>query len=204
MEISERRERSRSLLLLSGMNIELSISTIEQKIQELLTTEPDYFLVDVKINSGNNVKVFIDADQGASIDKLVSYNRKLYKWIDESSLFPGDNFSLEVSSPGLDEPLKLRRQYVKNIGRPVEVTKKDEIKLTGKLVSVEETGITIEEEKARLVRKKRNNEVGQARLTGKDRNNEVGQARPTGKKKEIAQHTITFDSIKTITVQIKF
>jgi ribosome maturation factor RimP len=156
------------------MNIELPISTIEQKVQELLATEPGYFLVEAKINSGNNIKVFIDADQGASIDKLVPYNRKLYKWIEEKGLFPGNNFSLEISSPGVEEPLKLHRQYVKNIGRPVEVTKTDEIKLEGKLIQVEETGITVEEEKGK------------------------------GKKREIVQHTITFDSIKKITVQIKF
>ena len=169
-----RRERSRSLLLLSGMNIELPISTIGRKVEELLATEPGYFLVEVKINSGNNIKIFIDADQGASIDKLVPYNRKLYKWVEESGLFPGNNFSLEVSSPGLEEPLKLHRQYVKNTGRFVEVTKADDSKLEGKLVGVEETGITVEEEKGK------------------------------GKKKEIVQHAIPIDSIKTIKVQIKF
>ncbi|MES1217015.1 MAG: ribosome maturation factor [Bacteroidota bacterium] len=169
-----RRERSRSLLLLSRMNLELPISTIEQKVQELLATEPGYFLVEVKINSGNNIKVFIDADQGASIDKLVPYNRKLYRWIEEGGLFPGNNFSLEVSSPGLEEPLKLHRQYVKNIGRFVEVTTTDEAKREGKLISVGEADITIEEEKGK------------------------------GKKKEIAQNAIPFDNIKTITVQIKF
>ncbi len=169
-----RRERSRSLLLFSGMNIELPITTIEQKVQELLATEPGYFLVEVKINAGNSIKVFIDADQGASIDKLVPYNRKLYKWIEENGLFPGNNFSLEISSPGLEEPLKLHRQYVKNIGRPVEVTMTDEIKLEGKLAGVEDAGIIVEEEKGK------------------------------GKKKEIVRHTIPFDSIKTITVQIKF
>jgi ribosome maturation factor RimP len=170
-----RRERSRSLLLLSGMNIALPITVLEQKVQELLAPEPGgYFLVDVKINAGNNIKIFIDADQGASIDKLVSYNRKLYRWIEESGLFPADNFSLEISSPGLEEPLKLRRQYVKNIGRPVEVVKTDESRLEGKLTAVDDDGISVEEEKGK------------------------------GKKKETIQHSIPFDSIRSITVQIKF
>jgi len=156
------------------MNIESPIIAVEQKVQELLETEPGYFLVEVKINSGNNVKVFIDADQGASIDKLVSYNRRLYRWIEEAGIFPADNFSLEVSSPGLEEPLKLHRQYVKNVGRTVEITKLDDSKLQGKLINVDDAALTIEEE------------------TGK------------GKKKAVVQHTITFDNIKTITVQIKF
>jgi len=156
------------------MNLDLPIVTIEQKVGELLATEPGYFLVDVKINSGNNVKVFIDADQGASIDKLVSYNRKLYRWLEEMGLFPADNFSLEVSSPGLGEPLKLHRQYIKNVGRTVEITKTDDSKLLGKLANVDEASLMIEEE------------------TGK------------GKKKAIVQHSVAFEAIKIITVQIKF
>ena len=78
-----------------------------------------------KIRPTNNIKVFLDADLGISIDKCVSYNRALYKEIVESGIFPDGDFSLEVSSPGLEEPLKLRRQYQKNIGRNVEVMLKD-------------------------------------------------------------------------------
>ena len=156
------------------MNLALPINTIEQRVQELLAIEQGYFLVEVKINSGNNIKVFIDADQGASIDKLVPFNRKLYRWIEETGLFPENDFSLEVSSPGLEEPLKMHRQYLKNIGRTVEVIKTDETKQEGKLLSVEETGLTLEEEKGK------------------------------GKKKEITQQLIPFDTIKSIVVQIKF
>ena len=91
----------------------------------LIETEPDIFLVEIRIKPTNNIKVFLDSDNGISIDKLIQYNRKLYKDLEENSFFPGGDFSLEVSSPGLDEPLKLRRQYVKNIGRYVEVTDQD-------------------------------------------------------------------------------
>jgi len=169
-----RRERSRSLLLLSGMNIELPITTIERKVQEMLETEPGYFLVEVKMNPGNNIKVFIDADQGASIDKLVPYNRKLYRWIEETGLFADGNFSLELSSPGLEEPLKLHRQFVKNVGRLVSVTKNDDEILEGKLLVAEENSITLETEKGK------------------------------GKKKEITSQLIPLENKKTIKVQIKF
>ena len=53
-------------------------------------------------------------------------------------------FSLEVSSPGLDEPLKLLRQYIKNIGREVEVITNDEVKKEGRLTAVTEEKINIE------------------------------------------------------------
>jgi ribosome maturation factor RimP len=169
-----RRERDRSLLLLATMNIEDQILALEQKAENLIRDEPGVFLVEIRIKPTNNVKVFVDADNGISIEKLVQYNRKLYKDIDESSFFPGGDFSLEVSSPGLDEPLKLHRQYLKNIDRNVEVVRKDGIKTEGKLVSATEAEIVVEE------------------IRGKN------------KKKEVVTHTILFDNIKTTTIQIKF
>jgi ribosome maturation factor RimP len=156
------------------MNIEDQIKALEQKVETLIREESGVFLVEVRIKPTNNVKVFLDADSGVSIDKLVSYNRKLYRDLEENSFFPGRDFSLEISSPGLDEPLKLYRQYVKNIGRPVEVIRKDGVKTEGKLVSASETEIVVEEEKGK------------------------------NKKKELVPHTILFDNIKTTKVQIKF
>lgn len=122
---------------------------IEAIIKELLQDDPSSFLVEVKITAGNNIKVFVDNDQGANIDKLVKLNRSLYKRIEESTLFPGGDFALEVSSPGLDEPLKLTRQYIKNIGRDVEVILKDGQKLEGKLLGANEEEIIVEEPKGK-------------------------------------------------------
>jgi ribosome maturation factor RimP len=165
------------------MNIEDQIQALEKKMVTLIGDEPGVFLVEVRISPVNNVKVFIDGDNGISIEKLVQYNRKLYNELEESGFFPNDDFSLEVSSPGLDEPIKLYRQYLKNIGRSVEVIRKDGIKTEGKLISATETEIVVEEEKARL--------------TGK-----VGQGK--NKKREVVTNTISFDNIKTTTIQIKF
>jgi ribosome maturation factor RimP len=156
------------------MNIDLQIQAIEQKVTALISPDPESFLVGVKINPGNNVKVFIDADRGVSIEKLVQYNRSLYKQIEESGLFPNDDFSLEISSPGLEEPLKLHRQYLKNIGRNVEVILKNGIKIEAKLISAAENEIILEEEKGNK------------------------------KKKETLQHTISYNDIKTTKIQIKF
>jgi ribosome maturation factor RimP len=156
------------------MNIESQIQAIEQKVKTLIGPDPESFLVEVKIRPGNNVKIFIDADHGISIDKLTQYNRRLYRQIEESGLFPNGEFSLETSSPGLDEPLKLHRQYVKNIGRYVEVILKDGVKKEGKLVNATNNEIVIEEE------------------TGNKKN------------KQVLQHTIYCDNIKTTKIQIKF
>jgi ribosome maturation factor RimP len=69
--------------------------------------------VEVRVKPTNNIKVFIDADEGMPLSALADYNRKLYKQLEESGMYPDGNYSLEVSSPGLDEPLKKSRQYKK-------------------------------------------------------------------------------------------
>src|SRR5690349_23707075 len=93
------------------------IQAIEERVTRLLEVNPSHFLVEVRIKPTNNIKVFIDADEGIMLSTLIDYNRKLYKILEESGMFPADDFSLEVSSPGLDEPLKKQRQYKKNVGR---------------------------------------------------------------------------------------
>jgi ribosome maturation factor RimP len=98
----------------------------------------------------------------------------LYKKLEESGLFPTGDFSLEVSSPGLDEPLKLLRQYKKNIGRQVELVLQDGSKKEGRLLEVSEDGIIIEE------------------------------TRGKNKKKEVINHTFLFDNIKTTKIQVVF
>ncbi|PZR22359.1 MAG: ribosome maturation factor [Citrobacter freundii] len=150
------------------------IPILEQKINALIDADKDVFLVEIRIKPTNNVKVFLDSDLGISIERLIQYNRALYKQLEEENIFPNGDFSLEVSSPGLDEPLKLHRQYLKNIGRFVEVTLVDGVKKEGKLISTSEDGIVIEEEKGK------------------------------GKKKELIQQEIAFPAIKMTKVQIKF
>jgi ribosome maturation factor RimP len=156
------------------MNVESQIQVLEEKVKALIGPEPDLFLVEIRIKPTNNIKVFIDGDNGVSIERLVQCNRRLYKEIEEGGMYPNGDFSLELSSPGLEEPLKFYRQYQKNMDRPVEVIKKDGIKVEGKLVSVTETEIQVEEQKGK------------------------------GKKLEIVNHAIPFEDIKATKIQIKF
>ena len=131
-------------------------------------------LVEVRIKPTLNIKVYVDGDQGVSVDRLIQYNRSLYRQLVEEGVLPDGEFSLELSSPGLDEPLKLHRQYVKNVGRSVEVIALDGRKIVGKLTGVTETGFTVEEVKGK------------------------------GKKQEVKEHPFSFDEIKTTTIQITF
>ncbi len=125
----------------------LSMAEIIEKIYSLL--EPllegsDIFIVSIKVKPVNNLKVFLDADDGFSIDKCTSVNRRLYAQIEAVNLFPDGDFSLEVSSPGVDEPLMQLRQYRKNTGRKVTVTDDEGVDKTGILKEVTDEEITLE------------------------------------------------------------
>lgn len=168
------RERGRSLLCLADMTKETQIQAIEALVNSLLTEDEDYFLVEISIKPVNNIKVYLDADSGVIIEKCVSYNRKLYRAIVEKEIYPDGEFSLEVSSPGVDEPLRMLRQYRKNIGRPVEVVQTEGPVLTGKLMDATEDAITLEVEEGK------------------------------GRKKTTTTHVVLCSNIKTTTVQIVF
>ena len=119
------------------------IQTIEKLITPLLVD--DIFLVSIKVKPINNYKIYLDADGGLGIEKCIKINRALYKIMEEMGMYPEGDFSLEVSSPGIDEPLKLLRQYKKNIGRGVEVTTNNEEKKEGLLKDATDEAITIEQ-----------------------------------------------------------
>ncbi len=127
-------------ILLKKMDI---ITLVSDKVNELVDGS-SLFLVEVKMKPTNNIKVFLDGDQGVNIEACTKINRALYKMIEEAELYPEGDFSLEVSSPGVDEPLKFMRQYQKNIGRTVEVKQNDEAKHLGVLQSATETEIVLE------------------------------------------------------------
>lgn len=136
--------------------------------------DDDIFLVSIRIKPTNNFKIFLDADSGLGIEKCIKINRALYRQMEEAGMYPDGDFSLEVSSPGIGEPLKLQRQYKKNTGRFVEVTKTDDTKLEGKLESVTENAITLE------------------------------QSEGKGKKAVVKHTEVPFAEIKQTIVQIRF
>lgn len=102
------------------------------------------FIVRIKNKPTNNIKLYVDAETGLSIGKSADLNRKLYKIIEAEGLFPDGDFSLEVSSPGVDEPLVDVRQYKKNIGRKVLVTQADDTETLGVLKEATEEELVLE------------------------------------------------------------
>lgn len=125
----------------------LSMTEIIEKVTAYLAPlldGTDMFIVSIKVKPVNNIKVFLDADSGFSIEKASSTNRRLYAQIDAEQLFPDGDFSLEVSSPGVDEPLVNMRQYMKNVGRTVAVVLKDGTSKTGIMTEATDENIVLE------------------------------------------------------------
>ncbi len=124
--------------------------TLEQKIEIILQDllEEEYFIIDIQFKqreSSAKLVILLDGDQGISIDKCVEVSRKLAKNIEEEDLIE-TAFVLEVSSAGVDTPLKYQRQYTRNIGRKLKILLLDGSEKTGVLKNVEDLAIEIEEE----------------------------------------------------------
>lgn len=112
---------------------------VEQLIQDFLNTREDLYLVDLKISAGNDVVVILDGDTSLSLQDCLDASRAIEFNLDRESV----DFSLQVMSAGLSEPLKLPRQYRKNIGRSLEVITNEDEKVEGELLSADEEKITL-------------------------------------------------------------
>lgn len=113
-------------------------------LTEPLLEGTDMFIVNVRIKPTNNIKLFVDADEGLSVSKSATLNRKLYALLEAENMFPDGDFSLEVSSPGVDEPLTSLRQYKKNIGRTVLITPEEGADILGVMKEVKEDSLVLE------------------------------------------------------------
>ena len=121
---------------------------IEQLLQPLLENDK-FFVVDIKVSMSrlnSKVTVLLDSDEGIKIDECRAISRQLGESLDE--IMP-ENYTLEVSSPGVDVLLKTERMYRKNIGRSLQITLIDGVIVKGKLEGVDNQQVTIIEEKKR-------------------------------------------------------
>jgi len=123
---------------------------IAQKIKELAEShlaKVEHFIVDVVISKHKpyKVSVFLDGDGGITIDDCSNLSRALSEDLDNIDLIK-DNFTLEVGTPGLDQSLKLKRQFVKNVGRGLRIQRTDKSSVQGELTEVKEAGIQVNAE----------------------------------------------------------
>ncbi|NIF05469.1 ribosome assembly cofactor RimP [Chryseobacterium sp. Tr-659] len=112
---------------------------IEELLNEFLETRKDLFLIDLKISAGDDITVILDGDNGVSLQDCLDASRAIEFNMDREE----HDFSLQVMSAGLSEPLSTPRQFNKNIGREIEVMLEDSSKIEGELSKVDEEKITL-------------------------------------------------------------
>jgi ribosome maturation factor RimP len=123
----------------------MSISEEIKSVVESQLTDGQ-FLVDVVVKGTIGTQkliILVDSDKGMTIESCGKISRSASKYLEENELFEGA-YTLEVSSPGLDHPLKLERQYLKNIGRNLRIQTVDNQQFEGKLKEIEEGKVKIE------------------------------------------------------------
>ena len=109
------------------MNKDKILHITNQAIQE----DASLFLVDLTIDQNNKITIIVDGDQGIPLKECIRINRFIENELDREE----EDYSLEVSSPDIAKPIKLIRQYNKNIGKIISV-KTETASFEGKLVSV--------------------------------------------------------------------
>jgi len=121
--------------------IECFVMEIVEEIKNIAMTklaDPSQFIVDVVVSARKGPKkvlVLLDGDNGITIDDCANLSRDLSKALDEQD-WMNDSYTLEVSTPGLDQPLALERQFKKNIGRLLKVKRVGDGVLEGRLAEV--------------------------------------------------------------------
>ena len=164
----------------------MNFDTVKSKIEEWLTpelNERNLFLVDIKFPVGRQIEVYIDSDTGIQISECAAISRLLEKQLDESGLVP-ENYVLDVSSPGMSNPLRVPRQYKRRIGRVLEVLKNDGTQIEAELVEADEEKIKLKE----VIEERKNK----------------GQKSKVKEIQEPKEYELRFDEIKRATLQFKF
>ena len=149
---------------------------IQKLLAEALSLQPDLFLIDLHIDDQSRVQVVLDGDNGVSLEQCIKVSRHIEHQLDREV----HDFSLEVSSAGVTHPLKMVRQYKKNIGRKLAVHTIDNDNFKATLTQADDDQITLEW-KAR-------------------------EPKPIGKGKHtvVKQLQIPYNQIEKATVQIQF
>lgn len=119
-----------------------SMMTFKEKVNQLLQAgleeKPDLFLIELSVSEANKIMVTLDGDQGVQLQDCIDISRAIEHNLDREE----HDFALEVASVGVGSPLKLVRQYVKNIGRTL-IVKLATTTIEAELVDATESHITL-------------------------------------------------------------
>jgi len=112
---------------------------VAELLEKALKENESLFLIDFSVSEGNQIKVVIDGDKGVTVNDCISISRAIEHNIDRDEI----DFSLDVSSAGVSEPLLIPRQYLKNIGRNLKVITKNNDVCQGKLEKANDKNIEL-------------------------------------------------------------
>lgn len=133
----------------------------KQKVRELAEErikdrDERLFIVELSVSPTNVIRLELDKTEGSvSIEDCMSVSRNIEHNLDREAA----DFELHVSSAGLDKPLRVHAQYVKNVGRDLDVKLKSKEKTSGTLIAVDEAGIILKREEKQAVEGKKKKEL---------------------------------------------
>lgn len=113
---------------------------VKDLVNEALLENPELFLIDLSFLPENKIYVEVDGDKGVSLKECIRISRAVEHNLDREE----EDFSLEVTSPDVSKPLKVQRQYIKNIGRILQVRSSDGTDIEGSLKEVNNESIVLE------------------------------------------------------------
>ena len=149
---------------------------IERLLEDFLENREDLFLIHLKISANDDVTIILDGDEGVTLQDCLDASRAVEFNMDREA----HDFSLQVMSAGLSEPLSMPRQFKKNIGRSLDILLQNDTRIEGELTKVEEDSITL------LLRYRKPKEVGKGKIDVEE------------------EKIIQFQDIKKALVTIKF
>jgi ribosome maturation factor RimP len=112
---------------------------LNELVEEALVRE-EAFLVALEMKAGDRIELLVDHMDGLTLEKITSISKHIRHGLDEREY----DYALEVSSPGVGEPLSVEQQYVKNVGRDVQVITRENEKIKGLLTAFENGMLTLE------------------------------------------------------------
>jgi ribosome maturation factor RimP len=113
-------------------------TAVKDLVDEALALNESLYLIDLSISENNKVQVVVDGDTGVPLSECIRISRNINDNLDREE----EDFSLEVTTPDIAHPLKVKRQYIKNLNRILKVKNAEE-EFEGTLVAADENKIVL-------------------------------------------------------------
>lgn len=113
-------------------------TAVKDLVDEALALNESLYLIDLSISENNKIQVVVDGDTGVPLSECIRISRNINDNLDREE----EDFSLEVTTPDIAHPLKVKRQYIKNLNRILKVKNAEE-EFEGTLVAADEDKIVL-------------------------------------------------------------